>query len=115
MRIVSTVLVIIAILTGCTPRLIKFNNNQPPASPISMVDDVNNDGVLSPVEIELAMDQTEPLSVFIWLVVAVMGTVVITMIFSKLKEKKQPKTVSNTPSPIYQSKTPKKQDNVIRG
>jgi hypothetical protein len=44
------------------------------------------------------------LLVFVWLIVAVVGTVILTMVFNRICTPKQSKEQSRQPSPIYQQK-----------
>lgn len=44
------------------------------------------------------------LLVFVWLIVAVVGTVILTMVFNRICGPRQSKEQSDQPTPIYQQK-----------
>ena len=107
----SVFVCLLVLSSGCSVSLIKKPAIQPVKQPPPKVVDLNNDGVITSEEVQIATDTPEPLSVFTWLVVAVLLTVIITMIFSRIKDKNSKTTTG--PSPIYRTKN--KQQDVIRG
>lgn len=99
---------LIVLLTSCNSnkRVFDHASQQVTVEPAgAAVMDRDLDGVITDVEFHTVTDNPSSLSVFIWLVVAVLVTVLITMLVTRKKPAKHDTPDTSGPGPVYQDKT----------
>jgi len=85
-------------------RVVDHSTQQVTVEPVgAAVMDRDLDGVITDVEFHAVTDNPSSLSVFIWLVVAVLVTVLISMVVTR--KKSSDGVVHTGPGPIYKDKT----------
>ena len=66
---------------------------------------VNQAAAVSDVAVnQMETNDMTSLLVFVWMIVAVVGTVILTMVFNRICATKQPEQQSNQTTPIYNKK-----------